>query len=95
MESCKDCGLSDCSSRSKIWRKVKKIASEFGVDWDPDTRHVTDYFMKQILLFLCAIVVFFQSGCATRPSINEQSLQDQRDDQAKKRSDAFARGLAQ
>ncbi|HXA10308.1 MAG TPA: hypothetical protein VNW28_10015 [Chthoniobacterales bacterium] len=51
--------------------------------------------MKQILLLLCAVAVFFESGCATRPSINEQSLQDQSDDQAKKRSDDFARGLAQ
>jgi hypothetical protein len=52
-------------------------------------------FMKQTLLFLCAIVVFFQSGCATRPSIDEQTLQQQKDDQAEKKSDAFARGLAQ
>jgi hypothetical protein len=51
--------------------------------------------MKQTLLFLCAIVVFFQSGCATRPSIDEQTLQQQKDDQAEKKSDAFARGLAQ
>jgi hypothetical protein len=95
MESCKDGGLSDWSSQSKIWRKARKNASEFGVDFGSDAMYVIDYFMKKILLFLCAIVVFFQSGCATRPSINEQSLQDQSDDQAKKRSDAFARGLAQ
>jgi hypothetical protein len=51
--------------------------------------------MKLTLLFFFTVAVLFQSGCATRPSIDEQTLQEQRDDQAAKKSDAFAKGLQQ
>jgi hypothetical protein len=51
--------------------------------------------MKLTLLFLLTIAVFCQSGCATGPSINERSLQKQRDDEASKKSTEFANGLGQ
>jgi hypothetical protein len=51
--------------------------------------------MKQILAFLCLAVVFFQSGCAVGPPIEQQTLEQQKQAQAEKRSDAFARGLPQ
>lgn len=51
--------------------------------------------MKQTLLFLFTVALFLQSGCATRPSIDEQTLREQKADQADKKSDAFAKGLQQ
>ena len=51
--------------------------------------------MKLILLSFFTAAVLFQAGCATRPSIDEQTLQEQQDDQAAKKSDAFAKNLAQ
>jgi hypothetical protein len=51
--------------------------------------------MKQTLLFLCLAVVLFQSGCAMPPPIEEQTLEQQKQAQAAKKSDAFARGLPQ
>jgi hypothetical protein len=51
--------------------------------------------MKQILLFLITVGVLFQTGCASRPGIDEQTREQQKTDQAVKQSDAFARGLPQ
>ena len=51
--------------------------------------------MKRTLLFFFTLAVLFQSGCATRPSIEEQDRQEQQNDQAAKKSDAFAKGLPQ
>ncbi|MEO8439631.1 MAG: hypothetical protein ABI540_05350 [Spartobacteria bacterium] len=51
--------------------------------------------MKRILLFLCLGIVLFQSGCAVPPPTDEQSLQQQKDDQAAQKSDTFGRGLGQ
>ncbi|CAN5440880.1 hypothetical protein BH20VER3_BH20VER3_23670 [soil metagenome] len=50
--------------------------------------------MKQIL-FLCLAGMLLQGGCALPPPIEQQTLEKQRADQAEKRSDAFARDLAQ
>jgi hypothetical protein len=51
--------------------------------------------MKRILLFLFVVVLLFQSGCANSPSIEEQALQQRKEDQTVEKSDAFARGLQQ
>ena len=51
--------------------------------------------MKIFLLSLFTAAVLFQSGCATHPSIDEQTLQAQQDDQAARKSDAFAKALPQ
>ncbi|MGI8891663.1 MAG: hypothetical protein ACR2G0_12890 [Chthoniobacterales bacterium] len=51
--------------------------------------------MKQILLFLCLVVVLSYTGCALPPPIEQQTLEKQKSDQAEKRSDAFARDLSQ
>ena len=51
--------------------------------------------MKLTLVFLFIVTVLFQSGCATRPSIEEQDRQEQQNDQAARKSDAFAKGLPQ
>lgn len=59
------------------------------------TGQVTRSFMKQTLLFLCLGVVLFQSGCAMPPPIEQQTLEQQKEAQAAKKSDAFARGLSQ
>jgi hypothetical protein len=59
------------------------------------TRQVTRPFMKQTLLFLCLALILFQSGCAMPPPIEQQTLDEQKEAQAAKKSDAFARGLSQ
>lgn len=51
--------------------------------------------MKQMLSSLCLAFVLFQTGCAIAPPIDQQTLEQQKTDQAEKRSDAFARGLSQ
>jgi starvation-inducible outer membrane lipoprotein len=51
--------------------------------------------MKRTLLFLCLAVALFQSGCAIPPPIEQQTLEQQKQAQAEKKSDAFARGLPQ
>lgn len=51
--------------------------------------------MKLTLLFFFTLAVLFQSGCATRPSIEEQDRQEQQNEKAAKKSDAFAKGLPQ
>ena len=51
--------------------------------------------MKLTVLFLCTLVMLFQSGCATRPSGEEQAREEQQNDQAAEKSDAFAKALPQ
>lgn len=51
--------------------------------------------MTRIFLLLALSVVFFQSGCALPPPIEQQTLEKQKSDQAEKRSDTFARDLSQ
>ena len=51
--------------------------------------------MKKILLCLFAVGVLFHTGCASRPSIDEQSRQDQEQEQTMKKSDTFAHDLPQ
>jgi hypothetical protein len=51
--------------------------------------------MKPTLLFFCLAVLLFQSGCAIGPPIDQQTLEQQKEAQAAKKSDAFARGLPQ
>lgn len=58
-------------------------------------RQVSRDFMKQILVFLYLALVLVQSGCAVSPPIDQQTLEQQRQAQAEKKSDAFARGLPQ
>jgi hypothetical protein len=82
------------SSRSRPPASVNSFGFEIiGLLLVP--RQVTEPFMKQILAFLCLAVVFFQSGCAVGPPIEQQTLEQQKQAQAEKRSDAFARGLPQ
>jgi hypothetical protein len=51
--------------------------------------------MKVILSFFFTLILFLQSGCATRPTLEEQDRQDQKTEQSEKKSDAFAKGLPQ
>jgi hypothetical protein len=51
--------------------------------------------MKLILLSLFTVAVLFQTGCASRPSIDDQSRQAQKDAETATKSDAFAKQLAQ
>jgi hypothetical protein len=51
--------------------------------------------MKLILLSLFTVAVLFQTGCASRPSIDEQSRKAQEDAETVTKSDAFAKQLAQ
>jgi hypothetical protein len=51
--------------------------------------------MKLILLLSFSIAVLLQGGCATGPSINQRSLQNQQDSQAAKKSTEFAKTLGQ
>ena len=51
--------------------------------------------MKLTLLIFFTLAVLFQSGCATRPSGEEQDRQEQQTDQAAKKSDSFAKALPQ
>ncbi len=51
--------------------------------------------MKLNLLFFFTLAVLFQSGCATRPSGEEQAREEQQNEQTVKKSDAFAKALPQ
>lgn len=51
--------------------------------------------MKLALLSLVAAVVLFQTGCASRPSIDDQASAAQQEQQREKSSDAFAHSLGQ
>jgi hypothetical protein len=51
--------------------------------------------MKSILLSLFTVAVLFQTGCASRPSIDEQTREAQKNAETEKQSDAFAKQLAQ
>jgi hypothetical protein len=51
--------------------------------------------MKPLLLFLCFAALVFESGCAVGPPIEQQTLEQQKRDQAERNSDAFARSLPQ
>ncbi len=51
--------------------------------------------MKPILTLFCLVVVLFQPGCAIGPPIEQQTLEQQKAAQSVKKSDAFARDLAQ
>ena len=51
--------------------------------------------MKLTLLFFFILAVLFQSGCATRPSGEEQAREEQQNEQTVKKSDAFAKSLPQ
>jgi hypothetical protein len=89
----------------KTWQEAESLAARFCGTSDffckiPSgsvhvTGQVTRHFMKQTLLFLYLAVVLFQSGCAMPPPIEQQTLEQQREAQAAKKSDAFARGLPQ
>jgi hypothetical protein len=48
----------------------------------------------KLLLFLTCLVLL-QSGCALPPTIDEQSREEARRQQVEKRSDTFAKTLAQ
>lgn len=51
--------------------------------------------MKLTSLLLLSVILLFQTSCALQPPIDQQTLEEQKADQANKKSDAFARGLAQ
>jgi hypothetical protein len=51
--------------------------------------------VRFFLLFSFSIAVLLQGGCATGPSINQQSLQKQQHDEATKRSTEFAKTLGE
>jgi hypothetical protein len=51
--------------------------------------------MKFTLLLSLACLLLLQSGCALPPTIDEQSREESQRQQVEKRSDAFAKGLAQ
>ena len=51
--------------------------------------------MKLILLSFLAVVLLIQSGCANRPSLEEQNNQVQKQEETARQSDAFAKQLAQ
>ncbi|HEY1583081.1 MAG TPA: hypothetical protein VGF73_08285 [Chthoniobacterales bacterium] len=51
--------------------------------------------MKQLILLICLGAVLFQSGCAIPPPIEQQTLQQSKQDQSAKKSDDFARSLSQ
>lgn len=51
--------------------------------------------MKQLLLFFGLSALLFQTGCAIQPPIDQQTLEHHQQDQANRKSDAFASDLAQ
>ena len=92
-----------CSAR-KIWPEVDAFAAlgrelppvwKIAVDWTSLPRKLPDIFMKPILTLFCLVLVLFQPGCAIGPPIDQQTLEQQKAAQSEKKSDAFARDLAQ
>lgn len=51
--------------------------------------------MKLIPLVFCLALLIFQGGCAMGPPIDQQTLEQQKQAQSVKKSDAFASGLEQ
>ncbi len=51
--------------------------------------------MKKTLLLIFAIALFWESGCALGPTIDEQSRQESQENQNVRQSDAFAKNLQQ
>lgn len=65
------------------------------MDWTLLTRKLPNIFMKPILTLFCLVLVLFQPGCAIRPPLDQQSLEQQKAAQSATKSDAFGRGLEQ
>jgi hypothetical protein len=59
-----------------------------------DSRVLLTPMRLKLLLFLTCLVLL-QSGCALPPTIDEQSREEARRQQVEKRSDTFAKTLAQ